>query len=89
MDINIFKKDYNNNFKNNISPPILNKYERCKIISERTQQLSDGADPLIETTSSNIYDIAVEELNQNKLPFVIIRNINGIEEHWKLSDLKK
>lgn len=89
MDFNDFKKNYNQNLRNNISPPILNKYERCKIISERTQQLSDGADPLIETTSSNIYDIAVEELNQNKLPFVIIRNINGIEEHWKLSDLKK
>ena len=53
------------------------------------QQLSDGADPLIETTSSIIYDIAIEELNQNKLPFIIIRNINGNEEYWKLSDLKK
>ena len=89
MDLNKFKKDYNKNIKNNISPPVLNKYERCKVISERVQQLSDGADPLIEPTSSNIYNIAIEELNQNKLPFIIIRNINGIEEQWKLSDLKK
>ena len=37
-DIETFKKDYNKNKKDNITPPNLNKYELTRVLCERTQQ---------------------------------------------------
>ena len=35
-----------------------------------------------------IYDIALEELKQKKIPFIIKRPINNTFEYWKLEDLR-
>ena len=51
----------------------------------------DGSTPLIPNVErfTSAYEIAVEELNTKKLPFIIRRplpNLSGYE-YWKLDDL--
>ena len=91
IDINEFYKTYNENKKNFKTSPILTKYEKTRIISERVQQLSNGGVPFISNPESynTVYDIALKELSMKKLPFIIKRTINGSSfELWKLEDLK-
>jgi len=88
-DINVFKKNYINFKKNNKSSKVLSKYEKTKILSKRCEQLESGCLPLIKDYSKydNIYDIALEELNDKKIPFILKRFINGKYEYWKLEDM--
>ena len=37
--------------------------------------------------TEHIYDIALEELNQKKIPFILKRFMNNKYEYWKLEDL--
>ena len=89
-DINVFNKNYKDLMKKNKSSKVLSKYEKTKILSKRCEQLESGCTPLIKDYSKydNIYDIALEELNQKKVPFILKRFINGKYEYWKLEDLK-
>tara|TARA_B100000427_G_scaffold324751_1_gene330421 strand:+ start:1629 stop:2030 length:402 start_codon:yes stop_codon:yes gene_type:complete len=87
--------DEENNFYNNYnttnykSDPILSKYEKTLILSHRIQHLTDGCNAFIDITSKNsYYDIALEELIKNKLPYIIKRKVGDTIELWKLSDLK-
>ena len=77
IDINEFYKTYDENKKNFKTSPILTKYEKTRIISERVQQLSNGGTPFISNPESypTVYDIALQELNMKKLPFIIKRTI--------------
>lgn len=91
IDINEFYKTYDENKKNYKTYPVLTKYEKTRIISERVQQLSNGGTPFISNPESypTVYDIALKELNMKKLPFIIKRTISGNNyELWKLQDLK-
>jgi DNA-directed RNA polymerase subunit K/omega len=91
IDINEFYKSYDKNRKNFKTSPVLSKYEKTRIISERVQQLSNGGIPFISNTESysSIFDIALKELDMKKLPFIIKRTISGEKcELWKLEDLK-
>lgn len=91
IDINEFYKTYDENKKNFKTSPILTKYEKTRIISERVQQLSNGGLPFISNPESysTVYDLALQELNMKKLPFIIKRTISGSNyELWKLEDLK-
>ena len=89
-DINIFNASYDENKDKYITSKYLNKYEKTKVISERVQQLANNSKPLIANPEnySNIYDIALEELKQKKIPFIIKRPINNTYEYWKLEDLR-
>jgi len=86
-----FYKNYNKNFKDNITDPCLTKYEKTKILSERTQQIENGSIiyiPLNDSLTTS-YSIALEEFKQKKLPFIVCRplpNSSGYE-YWKLNDL--
>ena len=73
IDINEFYKSYDKNRKNFKTSPVLSKYEKTRIISERVQQLSNGGIPFISNTESysSIFDIALKELDMKKLPFII------------------
>ena len=88
-DINLFVSEYSKHKKNNKTPPYLNKYERTRDLSERAQQIIDGATIFIShpETYKNAYDIAVQELSEKKIPFIIKRNYNNTYEYWKLEDL--
>ena len=71
--------------------PFITKYEKAKIVGVRTKQLNNGADPFIEVNPNiiNGYNIALQEFDQKKLPFIIARPLpNGAREYWKLSDLE-
>lgn len=73
---------------NNITENILNKYEKTKILIERTHHLTEGAPPYISVENFNsYYDIALEELKQKKLPYIIKRVNGDIIDYWKLDDL--
>lgn len=72
--------------------PFLTKYETAKIIGSRAMQIASGGKPFIQLESNVIdsYLIAMEELKQKKIPFIIKRpfpNGNGCE-YWKLKDLE-
>lgn len=73
------------------SMPILTKYERAKILGQRTKQLNQGSEPFItwdRPTMDNSL-IAEEELMQKKLPFIIQRPLpNGGFEYWHVKDLE-
>jgi DNA-directed RNA polymerase subunit K/omega len=91
LDINEFYKNYEKNKKLFKTSPVLSKYEKTRIISERVQQLSNGSPAFINNaiSYSTVHDIALKELSMKKLPFIIKRTINGkTYELWKLEDLK-
>lgn len=89
-DSRYFYENYEIQKKNNKSSPILNKYEKTKIIFERYQQIELGAKPFIQNSEKylTIYDIVIEELNKKKIPFIIKRKVGNDIEYWKLEDLQ-
>lgn len=84
-----FQQNYNKLKKNYQTRPYLTKYEKTKILSERSQQLANGSKPFIKNPESysNVYEIAIEELKNKKIPFIIQRPFNNSFEYWKLEDL--
>ena len=71
--------------------PFLSKYERTRILGERAKQINDGAKPFVSVEPSVIdgYLIALKEMEEKKLPFIIRRPLsNGASEYWKLRDLE-
>lgn len=86
-------RDSNNNINDpyHTTLPILSKYERTKILGIRTKQINSGAKPYISADENIIdgYTIALKELNEKKIPFIIKRPIsNNKFEYWKLEDLE-
>lgn len=82
-------KNYNKNKKKYKTNPILNKYEKCRVISERANQINCGSSIFIKNPErfSNAYDIAVQEFNEKLIPFIIKRPYGNGYEYWKLRDL--
>ena len=71
--------------------PILTKYEKTKILGLRAKQLNNGATPYVKLNSNVIdgYLIALKELEQKKIPFIIRRPLpSGASEYWHLQDLE-
>jgi len=71
--------------------PFLTKYEKARILGERAKQLNAGAIPFIKVDPTIIdgYLIALSELEQKKIPFIVKRPMpNGGCEYWKLKDLE-
>jgi len=71
--------------------PFLTKYEKTRILGERTHQINSGSKPFIPVESDIIdgYLIALAELEQKKIPFIVKRPLpNGGCEYWKLKDLE-
>ena len=86
--IDIMKK-YNKNKKTYKTTPFLTKYEKCRVLSERASQINCGCEIYISNPDdySNAYDIAVQELNEKKIPYIIQRPYGNKFEYWKLKDL--
>ena len=71
--------------------PFITKYERARVLGERSKQLGMGAKPLIEVGPDVIdpYLIALSEYEQKRIPFIIKRPLpNGGCEYWKFKDLE-
>jgi DNA-directed RNA polymerase I, II, and III subunit RPABC2 len=74
----------------NTTKNIMSKYERTKILGVRAEQLQRGAVPNIEFDESNFnpLEIARQELEQRKIPFIVVRKLpNGTKEYWRLDDM--
>ena len=86
--IEILRK-YNKHKKTYKTNPILTKYEKCRVLSERANQINHGSHIFIQNYErfSNAYDIAVQELNEKRIPFIIKRPYGNTFEYWKLNDL--
>lgn len=86
-----FYKNYKEHSKNKITDPCLTKYEKTKVLAERTQQIENGSVIYIPLTSklTAAYSIALEEFKQKKIPFIICRPLPNSKdfEYWKLNDL--
>ena len=72
--------------------PVLTKYERARVLGQRTKQINKGSKPYI-TVPDNIIDghlIAQLELEQKRIPFIIRRPLPGGagSEYWCLKDLE-
>ena len=82
-------ENYESLKKTNKSKPILNKYEKTKVLGIRAEQIRHNAKPLITVPKhmTDELDIATEELKQRKIPFIIERKVGNKKEYWKLEDL--
>lgn len=78
------------NPEDRITKPILTKYERVRILSERRKQLVLGAKPMIKIDKPiSEKDIASFELKSKVIPLIIVRTLpNGNIEHWKIDELE-
>lgn len=79
-----------------ITKPVLTKYEKVRLLQERTTQLALGAKPMIKdipelfnsTKPKNPKEIAKLELQYKVIPLKIIRTLpTGKKEKWSLSEL--
>jgi DNA-directed RNA polymerase I, II, and III subunit RPABC2 len=71
--------------------PFLTKFEKARVLGERAKQINDGAKPFVKLATNAIdgYLIALAELEQKLIPFIIKRPLpNGGCEYWKLKDLE-
>ena len=71
--------------------PFLTKYERARILGVRTKQINRGGAVFVKVDKDIIdgYNIALLELEQKKIPFIIQRPLpNGGSEYWNVSDLE-
>jgi DNA-directed RNA polymerase subunit K/omega len=71
--------------------PILTKYEKTRILGERTKQINNGSKPFVDVQNDIIdgYLIACKELEEKKTPFIIRRPLpSGGSEYWHLKDLE-
>lgn len=76
--------------------PFLTKYEKTRVLGQRTKQINSGSKPYIDITrefdSKRIIDgslIALRELELKRIPFIIRRPLpNGSSEYWRLEDLE-
>ena len=79
-----------------ISKPIMTIYEFDKIIGMRTQQLASGASPFVDIgtgklvidSNMELRNIALRELEEGRLPFIIERILsNKKKEYYRVCDL--
>jgi DNA-directed RNA polymerase I, II, and III subunit RPABC2 len=71
--------------------PFLTKYEKARVLGQRAKQIENGSAPFVNVPEQVIdgYTIAVLELKQKKIPFIIRRPIpGGAFEYWNLKDLE-
>lgn len=78
-----------NRKKERITTPYLTKYERARVLGARALQISMNAPVMVDIGNmTDPYQIAVEELNQGKIPLIIRRRLpDGSYEDWNVSEL--
>lgn len=71
--------------------PILQKYEKCRVLAVRITQLQLGAPPMVDANKLRLTDerqIAERELQERVLPLIIRRKLGfGLHEDWRLEDM--
>lgn len=91
-DVIDFKETYSDMIKKNDrrTIPFLTKYEKARVVGKRAMQISKGAPPLVEVGNlENPIDIALKELKEGKIPYIIRRPLpNGTFEDWRVDELR-
>jgi DNA-directed RNA polymerase I, II, and III subunit RPABC2 len=88
------KRDKNGDISDDLhkTTPIMTKYEKTRILSERTVQLNLGMQTFLENAQPDIIDgylIALQEFKEKKIPFIVKRPLpNGAFEYWNARDLE-
>jgi len=88
-------KDSNGNIIDELhrTVPFITRYEKAKILGERSKQLSySDVEPMISIPPDVIdcYEIAKLEYIANTIPFIIKRNLpDGTCEYWRFQYLEK
>lgn len=80
------------NDDNHRTLPYLTKYEKSKILGQRAIQINEGCVPFVDVEDdiTDGYTIALKELEEKKIPFIIKRPLpNGKCEFWRLEDLEQ
>lgn len=74
----------------NLSVNFLTCYEKAEIMGLRKQQLANGAPSMLDKFAySSVHELALAELKEHKLPFVVVRTMpNGNREYWRIEDLE-
>tara|TARA_E500000178_G_C16540169_1_gene538409 strand:+ start:210 stop:488 length:279 start_codon:yes stop_codon:yes gene_type:complete len=67
----------------------ITKFEKTRVLGARASQIENGSTILISNPErfNNAYQIAEEEYNLKKIPFIIKRPYNNSFEYFRLSDL--
>lgn len=91
--LSMINRDENGNIIDQLHQtlPFITKYEKTRILGERSKQIAAGAAPLIpiDNTIIDSYLIAEKEFNEKAIPFIIKRPLpSGGSEYWKLEDLE-
>lgn len=86
-------RDKNNNIIDPLHKtiPIMTKFEKSRILGQRAKQIDSGAMPFVKVDKTIIdgYLIALKELEEKKIPFIIKRPLpNGGFEYWNVNDLE-
>lgn len=53
--------------------PFLNSFEKARVLGKRTEQIIAGSKIFVNPTSNNPYKIALQELQEKKIPLIIRR----------------
>ena len=95
IDVNEFEEDKNISelyVQNDqrITKPVLTKYERVRILGDRSTQLSLGAKPMVKGVQKlDPKEIAQLELKMGVIPFIVIRTLpTGKKERWHIKELE-
>lgn len=69
--------------------PILQKYEKCRVLAVRITQLQLGAPAMVDAEFlTDERQIAERELHERMLPLIIRRKLGfGLHEDWRLEDM--
>ena len=73
-----------------VSVAFLTKFEKARILGTRALQISYNAPVMVDPGMEiDPIKIAEMELAQDKLPFILVRNLpDGRLEQWNIKDLK-
>lgn len=73
-----------------ITKPVMTKYERVRLLGDRTKQLSLGAKSMIKGVENmDPKEVAKLELIKKVMPLIVIRTLpSGKQEKWKVSELQ-
>lgn len=79
----------------NKTPRYFTKYEYTALVATRAQQIAEGAKPLVSLDGLKasdpmfVWNVAKREIEQQKLPFVVRRQLpNGTSEYWSAQELE-
>lgn len=86
-------RDKNNNIIDPLHKtiPFMTKFEKSRILGQRAKQIDSGSMPFVKVDKTIIdgYLIALKELEEKKIPFIIKRPLpNGGFEYWNVNDLE-